>query len=154
LSVAPASTLAFAGYKETKIVDHIAAPLTLLRLSRQAEAPLPSLEYRIADGVLLHRAAGDCRESRIELTLALLGRMERRDAVPGMLALTRTGSDSLRWQALRECLALDSGGGFGALAAVADDPTDPLQAPAASLLADLRARHPQLAQLEREPCPA
>lgn len=153
-SIAPGSTLAFAGRDETKIVDRVAAPLTLLRLSRQPEAPLPSLEYRLGDGALLHRAAGDCRESRIELILSLLGRMERRDAVPAMLALARGGSNSLRWQALRECLALDSPAGFGALARIARDATDPLHIPAAALHADLRTRHPQLAQAERRPCPA
>ncbi|WP_374405973.1 hypothetical protein [Pelagerythrobacter sp.] len=115
---------------------------------------MPSLEYRLSDGALLHRAAGDCHESRSELMLALLGRMERRDAVPAMAALAREGSDSLRWQALRECLALDSAAGFGELARIARDCADPLHAPARSLHADLCARHPQLAQQEAAPCPA
>ena len=151
-SIAPGSTLAFAGRDETKIVDRIAAPLTLLRLSRQPEAPLPSLEYRLEDGSLLHRAAGDCRESRSELMLALLGRMERRDAVPAMRALSREGSDSLRWQALRECLALDSAAGFQALADIARNPADSLHAPAAKLHTELRMRYPDLARRELEPC--
>lgn len=154
LPLAPGAAHAFAGRGETKIVDRIVRPLTLLRLFRQAVAPLPSLEYRLADGALLHRAAGECEESRSELMLALLGRMERRDAVPAMLGLVREGSDSLRWQALRECLALDSAAGFRELARIARDRADPLHAPAAALHADLAARHPGLAQLEREPCPA
>lgn len=152
--IEPGSTFVFAGRNATKIVDRVVAPLTLLRLSRQSEAPLPSLEYRLDDGALLHRAAGDCRESRVELMLALLGRMGRRDAVPAMLALTRHGSDSLRWQALRECLALDSAAGFHALAGIARDAADPLHAPAAELCTELQARYPQLVQVELEPCPA
>lgn len=143
----------FAGRGETKIVDRVRGRLVLLRLSRQAAEPLPSLEYRLADGVLLHRAAGDLRESRQELMIALLGRMGRHDAAPAIARLTRAGSDSLRWQALRECLALDSARGFRALSRMARDASDPLHRPACTLRGDLLARYPRLAGIESEPCP-
>lgn len=154
MRIAAGSCLSFVGLQETKLVDRVEGRLVMLRLSRPAAWPLPSVEYRLADGVLLHRAAGACRESRQELMLAVLGAMQRRDAVPAIAHLTRTGSESLRWQALRECLALDSAAGFRELSRMAHDGTDPLHGPARALRCDLLAQYPQLAGAEREPCPA
>lgn len=154
IRVSAGTRLSFAGLRETKLVERVEGRLVLLRLSRQAAEPLPSVEYRLSDGALLHRAAGACRESREELMLALLGAMRRRDAVPAIANLIRCGSESLRWQALRECLALDSLAGFRELSRLARDAADPLRAAACALRADLLARHPQLGAAEAWPCPA
>ena len=124
-----------------------------LRLQRRTSAVDPVREYRLSDGCLVHQAAGTPRDSRLELTAALLGRMKRRDAAPMLAAMVEEhGSESLRWQSLRECLALDVAVGFPALCKLAEREGDPLQQPAEVLRAQLLARHPELKELS--PCPA
>lgn len=61
-------------------------------------------------------------------------------------------SPHLRWQALRECLGLDSGAGFAALTGIAQRSDDPLAAPAGALRAQLLEAYPQLAEVNI--CPA
>lgn len=134
-------------------VQRASCRLVTLRLHRFAAAPGPSCDYRLADGALLHQAAGDIRESRFEMMIALLGRMGRDEAAPVMAALAReAGDSSLRWQALRECLALDTAAGFHALVELARRPADPLAAPAGALRAQLVEAHPQLRALEGDLC--
>ena len=85
--------------------------------------------------------------------LAMLGRMGRKDAAPHMAELAcGEASPELRWQALRECLALDTQAGFGALSVIAARSDDALCGPAGALRAQLIEAHPQLQELE--PCPA
>ncbi|WEK47571.1 MAG: hypothetical protein P0Y56_04560 [Candidatus Andeanibacterium colombiense] len=136
---------------EALLVDEVETRLVSLRIDQLAGRPVAVREYALADGALLHQSAGDPQDSRIELALAVLGRMGRPDAAPAMaeLARERAASDHLRWQALRECLALDSGAGLEALTAVARDPADSLNRPAGSLLDRLRAGHPEFAAMER-----
>jgi hypothetical protein len=122
-------------------------PLVLLRLQRRMAGAM-ACEYRLADGALLRRAAGSLQDSRHRLAVALLGAMRRRDAVPALAELaTGEGAADLRWQAQREAIGLDSGAGFAALGAVANDVADPLQPPAAALRERLIAAHPVLAQV-------
>ena len=129
--------------------------LVSLRLERASAAPGPTREIDLAGGAVLHQAAGDIRTSRIEAMLAVLGRMGRADAAPVMAAIAREpGDTSLRWQALRECLALDTRAGLVALAAIAGDASDPLAAPASALHAELIAAHPELAAPSFDSCPA
>ena len=126
----------------------------LVSLRLQRRRPLAGMvrEYALSDGRLAHTAAGNPRDSRVEVMMALLGRMKRADAAPLMADLAqREGPDSLRWQALRECLALDSLTGFQALCAVARDAGDPLFVPAGALRSQLIETDPQLARLET--CP-
>ena len=152
--VAAASVVALPGAGQSRIVRRVEGRLLVLRLARIAEAPLPTRQFTLPAGRLVHRASGDRRESRHEMMLALLGRMGRADAAPVMVAMTRTGSDHLRWQALRECLALDTAEGIGALARIADDRTDPLAMQAGALHATLLGAHPELGQIEHAPCPS
>ena len=137
--------------REAVLVDQVEGALVSLRLMRFAENPAPTCDYALADGALVHQSAGDARDSKLELMLALLGRMGRSDAAPAM-ALMAEGhagaSPALRWQALRECLALDTAEGFRALCAVARDPGDPLAGPAGALRAQLLEAHPVLAGIE------
>ena len=151
----PGDVMAFDNARETKLVDSVSeGGLVQLRLSRAAENPPPACEYRLSDGALIHQAAGDRGESRRELAMALLGRMRRGYAVPAMQAAARSGAPHLRWQAVRECLALDTRRGFASLSAIADDPSDELAAAAVSLRTQLVAAHPQLGRLEAVPSPA
>jgi len=155
LTLAPGVRLAFDMRAKALQVLAIERRLVSLRLHRFASLPAPTREYRLADGVLLRQSAGDIRASRQEVMLALLGRMRRADAVPVMGAIAREPGDaSLRWQALRECLALDTAAGFAVLSELAAARSDVLVAPAAALRAQLLEAHPELAGLAIVPCPA
>lgn len=143
------------GEREALVFESIAGALVSLRLHRRARGSAPAREFDLATGRLLHQAAADQRDSRMEMMMALLRRMERADAAPVLAELAREGAPAARWQALRECLALDSGAGIAALATVAGDAGDPLQAPARRLLDSLAERHPAFARLREDLlCPA
>jgi hypothetical protein len=129
--------------------------LVLLRLHRVAVVPGPSREFGLADGALLHQSAGNAADSRTEVALAVLGRMRRAEASPAIAEIARAPGDAaLRWQALRECLALDTAEGFRALSAVAGAPADPLAGAAARLRKRLVAAHPDRGMGKGAPCPA
>lgn len=127
--------------------------LVTLRLQRRQVNAGPTREYRLADGALVHQAAGNPMDSRAELMMALLGRMKRGDAAP-LLAEIALGdaAAALRWQALRECLALDTFEGFSALTAIARSPDDLLASTAGALRSQLIETYPQLREVET--CPA
>lgn len=141
------------GAAEAQLLRHVPGTMVTLKLQRTLDPSAPTREYRLADGVLLHQAAGSPRESRLELTAALLGRMGRSDAAPLLAAMAEEqGGTGLRWQALRECLGLDSALGFATLRSVAQRADDPLAVPAGALMAQLLEQYPQLAGMAR--CPA
>ena len=131
------------------LLNRVDGRLVTLRLHRPQKGIDPVREYALDSGKLLHRAAGTPAESRYELMISLLGRMGRADATP-LLASMALGGDSpgLRWQAVRECLGLDTATGYTALAKLAVRADDPLAAPAGALRAQLLESWPQLAQLE------
>lgn len=138
---------------EAQLLRRVPGIMVTLKLQRALDPSEPSREYRLADGVLIHRAAGSPRESRLELTAALLGRMGRSDAAPLLAAMAEEhGGTGLRWQALRECLGLDSALGFTTLQTIAQRAGDPLAAPAGALAAQLLEQYPELAGGAR--CPA
>lgn len=136
-------------------VQRVERRLVSLRLDRFAAEPRPSREYAVESGALVHQSAGDVRASRHEMMVALLGRLGRVEAAPEMAALAcGRGDDSLRWQALRECLALDTAEGFRALCAIARGEGDALAPPAGALRAQLVEAHPQLLAVEGAECRA
>lgn len=152
--LAPGTVLHRTGTREVLMLHAIPSTLVTLKLQRRIGGDgCAAHEYALADGTLLHQAAGSPRESRLELCAALLGRMQRSDAAPLLAAMAEeNGGPSLRWQSLRECLALDSGAGFGALSRIARRRDDPLGQPASALRDQLIETYPQL--LEVDPCPA
>ena len=133
---------------EARLSRAVYGRMVVLRIARTPHAPAPSRVFRLADGRLLHRASGDRQESQREMAMALLGRMGRSDAAPALAMQARTGSNHLRWQALRECLALDTASGFAELLRIAQALEDPLAAPAQALHAQLIEAYPQLKQQE------
>ncbi len=134
---------------ETLAVDYVARRLVVLRLVRTAAEPRAGREYDASTGELLMQTAGAIATSRQEGIIALLGRMGRSDAAPLMARTALDDGDvSLRWQALRECLALDSEKGFRALITLSRRADDPLAAPAGALRAQLLETNPQFAKLE------
>jgi len=155
ISLAPGVRLALDLREDALQVLAIERRLVSLRLQRCARAPRPTCEYDLASGALLRQAAGDIRTSRQEMMLAVLGRMGRTEAAPVMAAIAREPGDaSLRWQALRECLALDTATGLAALGDLSRASPDPLAAPARMLRARLLEAHPDLRAPEAEACPA
>lgn len=125
-----------------------------LRLQRAAADPAPAREHALSDGRLLRQASGSIRSSRQEMMVALLGRMGRVEAAPLLSDMACEPADpSLRWQALRESLALDTAAGFAALVQVSRRADDPLAPAAGALRAKLVEAHPQLLDLEGT-CPA
>lgn len=141
------------GRHSAQIFVRVSGVLVTLKLQRGDGTDDPGRQFGLADGRLLHQSAGSVRESRLELTAALLGRMGRSDAAPLLAAMAEeAGSPHLRWQALRECLGVDSAAGFAALTALARRAGDPLAAPAGALRAQLLETYPQLAG--DHPCPA
>jgi hypothetical protein len=141
--------LAFDCNSETLQTDTVERRVVTLRLLQAPERPQPSREYCLDSGRLLHLSAGTLASSRREMMAALLGRMERPEAAPVLARMAIDEHDeSLRWQALRECLALDTAQGFATLSRIARDSADPLSDPAAALHARLIEQYPQLREVE------
>jgi hypothetical protein len=81
--------------------------------------------------------------------------MGRSEAVSEMTQMAlEPGADSLRWQALREALALDSAAGFAGLCRIVRAADDPLAMSAGTLRAKLLDDYPQLTGLEEAECRA
>lgn len=154
ICIRPGHVLVTTGDTSARQIEAVDRFLLTLRLSRVPAAPRPSLEFRLADGALVHRASGDRGESRRLMALTVLARSGRADAAPLLAELARAGSADFRWQALRECLALDAVTGFATLSAIARDAADPLVANAGALRAQLIEAYPALAPLEITACPA
>ena len=139
--------------RQTMLLRDVESCLVTLCLQRRLPELGPTREYRLADGQLVHQAAGNLGDSRIEMIMALLGAMERLDAAPLLAEIAlEQGSAALRWQALRECLALDTLSGFTTLCEIARRLDDELAPTAGALRSQLIEAHPQLAAIE--PCPA
>ncbi len=153
--IASGDSLALDLSRQALLVERVERRLVVLRLHRDAPAPRPTCEYALNDGRLLQKSAGDIRHSRQQAMLAVLGRMKRGDAAPIMSEMSgEDRPEELRWEALREALALDTATGFAALASIARSPLDPLAAPAGALRAQLIEAHPELCALEEAPCRA
>jgi len=152
LALGPDTVLARRAGRDVLQLRAVDGLMVTLRLQRRIAGAGATREYALADGALVHLAAGNPNDSRRELMMALLGRMGRADAAPLLADLAREpGSDSLRWQALREALALDTASGFAALVDVARSPGDALAPAAGALRAQLVEQWPQLAEIEA--CP-
>lgn len=148
LDIAPGLIVARRADREAVLLHPFAGLLVSLRLQRRHEGVETAEEVNLLTGDIVHRAAGRPRDSRLELMMAALGRMERHDAAPHFAAIACGEAGlGLRWQALRECLALDSATGLAALRALTACPTDPLSGVALTLQRDLVSRHPQLAEV-------
>ena len=148
LALSPGRVICRDAARQALIPLAVSGTLVSLRLQRRQEGAGVAREYDLASGRLVHQAAGNPRDSRIELMIAMLARMKRREAAPLMADIAcGEGSAPLRWQALRECLALDTATGFAALCRVAGNPADALAVPAGPLRAQLIEAHPRLAEL-------
>ncbi|MET0588576.1 MAG: hypothetical protein ABWZ75_08640 [Novosphingobium sp.] len=135
--------------RQALVVRDVHGCLVSLRLQRRGARAGVTREFALEDGRLLHQAAGNPRDSRIELMMAALGRMGRTDAAPIFAEIAAgEGAEALRWQALRECLALDTLTGFTTLTTIARNDSDALSGPAEGLRSQLVRAYPQLAGIE------
>ena len=132
------------GPRQSRLIQPSHESLLTLRLARTAGRPGPTRRVDVRSGRIVHRASGNATDSRAELAMLLLGRMGRNDALPVLAARTRTGDAQLRWQALRQCLALDAATGLPLLERIAKDHADPLYQAARVLLAQLQRERPSL----------
>ena len=152
--LAPGRIICRAASRQALLLRTVEGRLVTLRLQRRRPEAGPTREYRLDDGRLVHQATGTPQESRTELVMALVARMGRADAAPHIAAIAQAedGAAGLRWQALRECLALDTASGFAALSTIARRTGDPLAAAAGALRSQLVETHPVLEELVS--CPA
>ena len=132
------------GPRQSRLIKPSHDSLLTLRLARTAGSPGPTRRVDVRSGRIVHRASGNAADSRAELAMLLLGRMGRDDALPVLATRTRTGDAQLRWQALRQCLALDAATGLPLLERIAKDHADPLYQAARALLAQLQRERPSL----------
>lgn len=131
--------------RECQFIRKVDGALVSLKLQRREEAGCLTREFDLASGKFLRQATGSSRESRLELATALLGRMGRVDAAPLLAAMAQEeAGQSLRWQSLKECIALDTATGFAALCRIAEDSSDALAGPAGALRAQLLESYPVL----------
>ena len=128
-------------------VTQVEGCMVVLQLTRTPPKPRPTREFRLSDGALLRRASGDKAASQRLMALAVLGAMEHAPARQAMSAraLDRSEDSDVRWEAVRQALALDTAEGMGLLADIEARTGDPLQCAAADLHEQL------LAAFAREP---
>lgn len=149
------SVMKLQGTKSTRQIEAVEGRLVILQLARVPERPALSFTVDIESGRVLRRASGDKSASRQEMALAVLGAMNRRDAVPTIARLAASdAADHLRWEAVRHALALDPVQGFAMLQEIGGSPHDRLASSARNLAESLAVAHPQLAKSEIAPCPA
>lgn len=82
--------------------------VVLVQLFVQRPARLPIREYALPDGRLVKTAAARRDSSFRQMALALLRMQRRTDAAPLFAAASASDDFSLRWQAMREFVALDA----------------------------------------------
>ncbi|KPF64826.1 hypothetical protein IP79_00895 [Porphyrobacter sp. AAP60] len=131
----------------------VARPLLVLQLTREPDHPQPSQEIATADGALLKVISASKASSQHMMALGVLGALEHHAALHPIARLAKDAAADrdVRWEAMRQCLALDTGEGLAVLAALARDPGDALQAAACALQRQLLAAHPDLAAMMEEP---
>lgn len=151
-SAAPAQPLAPLAIAQGQIVRHDGREaahrltgfardvVTMTILLRDHSVPLVR-EYAADDGRLIRAATLDDRPARAAMLLRLLRAQERTDAAAAFDGATRDPAFFLRWEAMREWLALDALAALPRLTAMAaDDPHPEIRAAAEAMLALVTAR--------------
>ncbi|MDP5103586.1 MAG: hypothetical protein NWP98_06635, partial [Erythrobacter sp.] len=149
----PGTRLTRSGPQEARQIVAVSQPLLLLQLTREAAAPAPSREIALDDTRLIKAISGSKQTSQQIMALGVLGALAHRPALGAMAQVVQDAEAArdLRWEALRQMLALDAAQGLGLLAAVANSLDDVLHTPAAALQRQLAAARPDLAALMVEP---
>lgn len=153
LALDPGTRLVRDGPDAARQIIAVTRPLLMLQLTLEAVRPGPSREIALEDGRLITAISGCKQASQQMMALGVLGALAHRGGLSTMDQLVHdiTAQRDLRWEALRQMLALDAARGLALLAALAGDSSDPLATPAAALERQLRANRPDLAALIPEP---
>jgi len=152
--VSKGAVLKVSGPAEGRLIENIGGQIIALRLTRSPKNPSLSREFRLDYGALVHRASGRRQEGKQAMARALIGAMERTDAISTVGKIAGERDHPLRWEAIRKGLTLDTNRGFRKLDEVASNPNDPLSETGIALKTQLIAAYPQLAQLEEKRCRA
>ena len=124
---------------------HVQGPLVALRLQRALVGDEPVQVRAVGDGGTVRRTAPCAEQSRLELAMAAITAMERRDAIPALSRIAGgNGPKALRWAALKAALGLDTRAGMVLLGALASSDDDALSVPARRLHGQLLGAWPEL----------
>lgn len=153
LTLTPGVRMTRPGPDTARQITAITRPLLLLQITREAAQPGPSREIAVDTGRLIQTISGCRRTSQQMMALGVLGALQYRAGIGAMDALARdlARPRDLRWEALRQVLAMDAAKGLALLAALAGNTADALSAPARALQQQLRAARPDCAALIGEP---
>lgn len=133
------------GRTDAMLITDAERDVATLTATIRLGAALVMREYARDDGRPLRAATLDERAARSQMLLTLLRACGRRDADPAFDAATRDPAFFVRWDAMRQWLAIDAGAAEPRLAEMAlDDPNADIRAAAA-------ATHAQLARLRGVP---
>ncbi len=145
-------TSAQAAQTEARQVLRVERTLLLLQLIREPERPAPTRLVDLSSGETLRIASGDKSASQAVMALSVLGALGECGALEIMekTALNARENPDVRWEAARQCLALDAARGLALLVKLAGYAADPLAKPAASLKTQLLSAQPELRALIRE----
>jgi hypothetical protein len=149
----PGVRMTRSGPDAARQISAITQPLLLLQVTKAALHPAPSREIAVDDGRLIQTISGCKRTSQQMMALGVIGTLGHHAGINLMAALARDGARprDLRWEALRQVLAMDALQGLALLAELAGDVADVLNEPAATLQRQLTAARPDLAALLPEP---
>ena len=137
---------------EARQVLDVARSLLLLQLTREPARPAPTRLVSLDTGETLRTASGDKSASQAVMALAVLGALREDGALEVMeqTALNPNEDQDVRWEAVRQALALGPARGLELLDQLAARVDDPLGSPARALRAKLLDAQPDLRRSPRE----
>lgn len=146
--LAPGTIVQHCGSREAIHMRGVTGQLVMLRLQRALDGDEPVRVHALEHGKVVQRIAARAEESRIELAMAAIAAMGRRDAVPALSRIADgSGPAALRWAALKTTLGLDTRAGMVLLGTLASSEDDVLVGPAQRLHAQLLGEWPELERI-------
>lgn len=141
----PGMTVLHYGLREAIHMRRVTGLLVVLRLQRALDLDEPVRVHALEHGKVMQRTAARAEQSRLELAMAAIAAMDRRDAIPALSRIADGGGPAgLRWAALKAALGLDTRAGMVLLGRLASSEGDVLAAPAQRLHAQLLGEWPEL----------
>ncbi|MEL7199188.1 MAG: hypothetical protein AAGL10_12815 [Pseudomonadota bacterium] len=147
------ATIVTKGPCEARQVVSVEGSMVVLQLSLQSANPQPTREYALFDGDLIQSASGDKAASQRFMALSVLGAIAAETQTPSTLeAMERCARDRredpvVRWEAVRQLLALKASKGLALLASIEACGDDVLKEPAGQLRIALQSEQPELFDL-------
>lgn len=131
---------------ETRQILKVERTLLLLQLTREPVCPAPTRLVALQTGRTIRTASGDKSASQAVMALGVLGALKDHSALDVMerTALHPFEDHDVRWEAVRQTLALDAARGLELLRKLEARIDDPLANPARALMAQLLEAQPEL----------